>query len=178
MAGHSTVSIGARHPIHNWEFSNSTERESVTSFSSNDIGKIALELDTKTYWILSDLAPIEWKNITDSSSGSTPVIHQVDFNDNTTEDISIGDNNDRFLKIEYELETVVSNRVQSGTIQCVINTGSVYGGNKFNVSDESIVDQIEMDFVMISTVVYLRITSLNVGENLTIRYTVNKIQGV
>ncbi len=57
MAGHSSASLGARHAPHNWEYADATERAAATGFTSDDIGKEALQLDDFTSWTLTAITP-------------------------------------------------------------------------------------------------------------------------
>lgn len=57
MGAHSTASLGARHPIHNWEYADQTAREAATDFDAVDVYKVALQLDGPSYWVLTAITP-------------------------------------------------------------------------------------------------------------------------
>jgi len=57
MSFHSTVSLGAVHGPHNWEYANQTAREGATGFLSTDVHKVALQLDNLSLWLLVDTSP-------------------------------------------------------------------------------------------------------------------------
>lgn len=65
MSGHSVASLGARHPLHNWEYADATARGAATGFVAADVGKAALQLDDGSGWVLVDYSPITWKSITE-----------------------------------------------------------------------------------------------------------------
>ena len=71
MAAHSTVSLGARHPIHNWEYADQTAREAATGLTSADIGKVALQQDDGSFWGLTDDSPLTWVAVS-GGGGSVP----------------------------------------------------------------------------------------------------------
>jgi hypothetical protein len=64
MSGHSVASLGARHPLHNWEYADATARGAAAGFSSADVGKSALQLDDNSCWVLVNHFPIVWKSLT------------------------------------------------------------------------------------------------------------------
>lgn len=57
---HSKASLGARHPIHNWEYADATARTTAGGFVPDDIGKVAKQLDDDTLWQLTATTPT-WK---------------------------------------------------------------------------------------------------------------------
>jgi hypothetical protein len=65
MTFHSKASLGARHPIHNFEFSNAADRISGNTISgysivSGDEGKIGLQIDDNSYWVVMAVSPLTW----------------------------------------------------------------------------------------------------------------------
>lgn len=66
---HTEVEAGSRHAIHNLEYSNRTNREAGASegsgieLTASNVGQVALETGTGTYWILTDHSPITWLQI-------------------------------------------------------------------------------------------------------------------
>ena len=146
--------------------------------NSSHVGTVAHELSTETYWVLTSAYPVEWKEITGAGSSGGPTINQRDINDNSVETIAVGTTADRFIKIEYEIETRVSSYVQAGTLFGTVTASQVVKSNTFDVTIESLVDTIEMELILNSSIVDMRITTSGVGENITIRYTVTSITGV
>lgn len=57
---HSNLLPSDNHPFHRWEFSNAAARLAVTTFTITDRGKVAWEINTNTFWILTDVAPVTW----------------------------------------------------------------------------------------------------------------------
>lgn len=62
MSAHSSASLGARHPVHNWEFTDASVRAAYVPVTA-DIGKIAYQLDDKTFWVLKTQSPAAWNSI-------------------------------------------------------------------------------------------------------------------
>ncbi len=63
MTFHSKASLGARHPIHNFEYANAAARTGATGLVADDDGKIALQTDDNTLWLLSDYSGPTWKQV-------------------------------------------------------------------------------------------------------------------
>lgn len=57
---HSTASLGARHPIHDFEYADAVTRLAATGFVAADLGKCAWQLDDDTFWILTDDVAPAW----------------------------------------------------------------------------------------------------------------------
>lgn len=70
MGLHSKASLGARHPIHNWEYANAAARTGASGFVSDDLGKIAKQLDDNTLWQLTATTPT-WKQVDGGGAGAT-----------------------------------------------------------------------------------------------------------
>lgn len=69
MNSHKNAPIGQIHKIHNWEFIDSATRIAYT-YTSNDLDKIAKDLDTKKYFILKAIDGLgvgSWYDIADAS---------------------------------------------------------------------------------------------------------------
>jgi len=71
MSGHSKASLGARHPIHNWEYADSTARGAATGFIATDLYKVALQLDDESLWLLTDYTAPTWAPLGASAGFST-----------------------------------------------------------------------------------------------------------
>jgi hypothetical protein len=57
MTFHSVATLGFRHPVHNWEYANAAARTGASGFVAADIGKVAFQLDDKSFWGLQDTTP-------------------------------------------------------------------------------------------------------------------------
>lgn len=72
---HSRLLPSDNHPFYKWEFSNSAARGAMTTLASTDCGKVAWEISTNTFWILTSASPITWVALgtapAAASSGST-----------------------------------------------------------------------------------------------------------
>jgi len=69
MSGHSVASLGARHPIHNWEYANTAARTGASGFVAADVGKVAKQTDDNTYWVLTVTTPT-WTQINSAGGGT------------------------------------------------------------------------------------------------------------
>lgn len=63
MALHKSLTGNDLHVVHSYTYVDATARMSATGFAVSDIGKIALQSDTKSFWILTDITPT-WMEIT------------------------------------------------------------------------------------------------------------------
>jgi hypothetical protein len=66
---HSQASVGARHPLHKYEYANAAARTSATGFVSTDLYTVAKQTDNDSLWLLTSTAPL-WKEIVTSPTGS------------------------------------------------------------------------------------------------------------
>lgn len=57
---HRNVTLGGNHMAHNWEYADAAARLSATGFLGTDVGKLALQLDNNSLWILTDDSPVTW----------------------------------------------------------------------------------------------------------------------
>ena len=64
-----TVADGI-HISHDYEYANASARTSASGFVSGDVGKLAKETDTLTWWVLVDTSPT-WKELTPGSVSET-----------------------------------------------------------------------------------------------------------
>ena len=53
---HSLI-VSDQHIAHSWTYVNSTARLAATGFTSNDLGKMCLQNDTKLMYILTAITP-------------------------------------------------------------------------------------------------------------------------
>lgn len=66
---HSEVAIGRRHCVHNLQYADAANRYAGTNeangivLSADNVGQIAYQIDSKSYWILTDHSPITWEHI-------------------------------------------------------------------------------------------------------------------
>lgn len=68
MTAHSEASLGARHPIHNWEYADEAARTGASGFVAADVGKIAKQNDNDTYWLLVATTPT-WSQVNGTGTG-------------------------------------------------------------------------------------------------------------
>lgn len=61
---HSLLPLGSIHRFHNWEYADATTRLAATGFTTDDVGRIALDLDTMRIFMLTDESPITWVDMT------------------------------------------------------------------------------------------------------------------
>jgi hypothetical protein len=63
---HSEQGEGFIHIIHNWTYADAAARTGASGFSSTDIGKIAKQTDTNSWWVLTATTPT-WAEITSTA---------------------------------------------------------------------------------------------------------------
>lgn len=66
---HRNISASERHAPWSWEFANAAARESAIGFVEADCGKLALQLDDVSAWVLKTHSPILWMPIGGSGGG-------------------------------------------------------------------------------------------------------------
>lgn len=71
MPLHLDLNPGDIHKIHNFEYADEAARTGA-SITSDDVGKVAVQLDNNTYWILIDDTPT-WTQITNEAGGGGTV---------------------------------------------------------------------------------------------------------
>lgn len=62
---HRDAPTGDVHQIHQWTYADSAAKAAASGFASSDVGKVALQIDTAAYYILTDDDPITWQLIGD-----------------------------------------------------------------------------------------------------------------
>jgi hypothetical protein len=60
---HRDLDVGEIHRPYQWQYDNSTLREAATGFLVTDVGKLALQVDDKSLWLLSVHSPAAWINV-------------------------------------------------------------------------------------------------------------------
>lgn len=60
------------HVPYAWSYADSTAREAATGFDSGDVGKLALQEDDYSLWILTDDSPVAWVLV---GTGASPADH-------------------------------------------------------------------------------------------------------
>jgi len=62
--------IGNEGIFYYWTYADTSERVSATGFFVDDIGRIAWQLDSDTFWMLKTHDPISWVQVGSSGGGS------------------------------------------------------------------------------------------------------------
>lgn len=60
------------HVPHTFEYADATARAAATGFVPDDVGKLALQLDDFSFWVLSDDDPATWVAVGGSGGGAAP----------------------------------------------------------------------------------------------------------
>lgn len=86
MTRHKSLGLGKIHIPYNWSYADETEREAADGFVSADIGKLALQEDDNSLWMLTAITPT-WSQVGGSQSGGTlySTGTRVDVKNTTTE---------------------------------------------------------------------------------------------
>jgi hypothetical protein len=64
---HSDIQPGDIHKIHDFEYADDTARNNATGLTSDDIGKVAHQLDQNSFWVLVNDSPLEWCELTNKT---------------------------------------------------------------------------------------------------------------
>jgi len=62
MPLHNSLGAGDIHVVYQWSYVNAASRAAASGFVSADVGKVALQLDNNTLWLLTDPAPV-WRSV-------------------------------------------------------------------------------------------------------------------
>lgn len=95
---HKNINIGDVHKIHNWVVANTTELNALV-VTSQDIGKVAWQTDTDTFYVLTNNSPITWGSF--GGSGTLPVIESIGdilFNDLSPIELGTATQDKRVIK--------------------------------------------------------------------------------
>lgn len=60
VVAHRDLRVGSIHIAHAWEFANENARMGATGFVKTDLLKLAIQLDSLSYWILCAVDPCVW----------------------------------------------------------------------------------------------------------------------
>ena len=129
MAFHSKISVAQGvHILHAYEYADSTTRLAATGFLAADVGKVARQISDSTYWVLSNHAPVTWKEITNDGAVGIPSTRTItagagltgggDLSIDRTIDIVAGDGS----------IAVAANSIAVGTLQNDTQHGNRGGG--------------------------------------------------
>jgi hypothetical protein len=66
---HDLETLGSIHQVHNWEYADATARAAASGFAATDAGKIALQLDDMSLWILADITPT-WEPVSKAGAAT------------------------------------------------------------------------------------------------------------
>lgn len=75
MSFHKNEETGSIHIMHNYEYADAAARTGASGFTAGDIGKVALQLDDDSIWVLIATAPT-WSELTSSTVASHASTHQ------------------------------------------------------------------------------------------------------
>lgn len=78
---HSEASLGARHPNHNWVFSNQATREAYTILAA-DVGKDAFQSSDSTWWraTAAGAGAANWKGLGSAGGVTNPITADLNAN--------------------------------------------------------------------------------------------------
>ena len=96
---HNSLGLGDIHRLANWEYASASARTSATSFTADDIGKIAKQTDNNTFWELTAV---------------TPAWLQIGGGSNIQVDISIGAETSNEITVTVQLQDSSGNNITSG----------------------------------------------------------------
>jgi hypothetical protein len=71
MALHKNLKLSELHSVQAWQFATATARLAA-SVTNDDVGKVALQLDNDTIWLLAEAAPSAvWVELTNTTAGGS-----------------------------------------------------------------------------------------------------------
>lgn len=69
------------HVVHAFEYANAAARTGATGLVAADVGKVALQIDNKSFWGLQNHSPVTWTQL--NGGGATDELAKVSANDTT-----------------------------------------------------------------------------------------------
>jgi hypothetical protein len=107
MPHHKDLAIEHRHAAHNFEYANTAAREGATGLTAADVGKIALQLDSKQLYSLVAFFPVEWHIL----SGLEQTAADVEFTPNG--DIAATDVQAAIQEVRDDTDTKLAGKADS-----------------------------------------------------------------
>jgi hypothetical protein len=86
MTEHTDIDVGFIHVAHQWEYADSTARLAATGFVAADVGKLAVQLDDYSFYVLSDDSPITWVGVGGGGGVTAPLT--LDIEDAVNNDVT------------------------------------------------------------------------------------------
>jgi len=125
MAFHKDQVLANNHTAHAFSYATSTLREAA-SLAAGDVGKIALQTDDNSYWILQAVSPATWAPMTgglvrcvlDATAGKTVTTHGLG--------VEIPDNA-IIIRAFYEVTVTFTSGTDAATIALGVNTDDAQG---------------------------------------------------
>jgi hypothetical protein len=70
MSFHNAETGYSIHVINSFTYANATARQGAAGLLAQDVGKVALESDTNSYWVLQNNSPVTWSQLNGGGGGS------------------------------------------------------------------------------------------------------------
>jgi len=126
MPLHSALTGTNNHVAHAFTYADATARDAATGLAGSDVGKIALQSDDGSFWILLDDSPVTWERITkgclrlvlDATAGLVQGVHAFGA---TLPDNAI------VTKAWYDVVITFTSATDAATIELGINTDDTSG---------------------------------------------------
>jgi hypothetical protein len=96
---HNSLGVGEIHRLANWEYATAAARLAATGFTADDVGKIAKQIDSGTFWELTAV---------------TPTWAQIGGGSNLQVDITIGTETSNEIEVTLQLQDSSGNNITSG----------------------------------------------------------------
>jgi hypothetical protein len=78
MSFHKGLAGSDVHVVHAFTYADASARAGATGLTAADEGKVALQSDTRTYWVLQNYSPVTWSELSSESSGITGPVSSTD----------------------------------------------------------------------------------------------------
>jgi len=139
MSFHDAVTIGDVHIIHQFEYADTAARTGATGLVATDVGKVARQTDTNTFWVLKDESPVTWTQLDGgggAASGALDVIQQTfDYNDSSPIDFGTLVNGDEIINAEVEITTVFDDPTAIVTLGQTTSAGNILASTQIDPTD-------------------------------------------
>jgi hypothetical protein len=121
MGLHKNILGDSIHVSHAYTYASASARTAATGFIVTDIGKVAFQSDTKSFWILTNNSPVTWAELTQTTANVPGNI------------ITVGKSGPVDFNSIASAIALATTRIVSGQQQCVVVYPGIYTEFPFTV---------------------------------------------
>lgn len=132
MSAISQLGVGSVPRWANWEYATAAARTGASGFVATDIGKIAKQLDTGTFWELTAVAPT-WAQVGGGSNIQLDITINAEAGDSIQIDIQVQDSSGNNISAIYGIDAWLSDNASDGSISATAPDGGFYASSAYQI---------------------------------------------